>query len=198
LRGVSFDLRAGRIHACSAENGAGQIHLIKTLAGIHTPERGEILIEGRVLTSLLPGTPPGWASASSHQELALAPNLSVAENSFSVAEPGRFGFLDKVAMRREGRWRGRRLRFHELNDVQAPGRYVAHGVAPARRDRARSFLRSRVLVLDEPTTSLTAARNTKRCFANSKVFRSQGVGIIYISHRIGGDPAPREPGHGFT
>src|SRR5262245_57372274 len=82
LRGVSFDLRAGEIHALLGENGAGKSTLIKTLAGIHRPDAGEILIDGRVAHIASPRDAVRLGIRVIHQELALAPNLSVAENLF--------------------------------------------------------------------------------------------------------------------
>src|SRR5436190_3220332 len=89
LRGVSFDLRAGEIHALLGENGAGKSTLIKTLGGIHTPDAGEILMEGRPTRISSPAEAARLGIRVIHQELALAPNLSVAENPFPGREPGR-------------------------------------------------------------------------------------------------------------
>src|SRR5687768_7355571 len=102
LRGVSFDLRAGEIHALLGENGAGKSTLIKTLGGIHTPDAGDIFMDGRATRITSPADAARLGIRVIHQELALAPNLSVAENLFLGREPVRFGFVDKAAMKREG------------------------------------------------------------------------------------------------
>src|SRR5580765_339435 len=119
LRGVSFDLRAGEIHALLGENGAGKSTLIKTLGGIHTPDAGEIFMDGRPAHIASPAGAGKLGIRVIHQELALAPNLSVAENLFLGREPGHLGFVDKAAMKREGAARVNALGFHELNDVEA-------------------------------------------------------------------------------
>src|SRR5678816_3356149 len=119
LRGVSFDLRAGEIHALLGENGAGKSTLIKTLGGIHTPDEGEIFIDGRPAHIASPSAAGKLGIRVIHQELALAPNLSVAENLFLGREPGRLGFVDKAAMKREGASRVKALGFHELSDIEA-------------------------------------------------------------------------------
>src|ERR1051325_11199148 len=95
LRGVSFDLRAGEIHALLGENGAGKSTLIKTLGGIHTPDGGEIFMDGRPAGIGSPADAARLGIRVIHQELALAPNLSVAENLFLGREPARFGWVDK-------------------------------------------------------------------------------------------------------
>jgi ribose transport system ATP-binding protein len=183
LRGVSFDLRAGEIHALLGENGAGKSTLIKTLGGIHTPDEGEIFMDGRPAHIASPSVAGKLGIRVIHQELALAPNLSVAENLFLGREPGRLGFVDKAAMKREGAARVKALGFHELDDIEA--RIETSPMALRQLvEIARALLcDARVLVLDEPTTSLTAAE-TEALFRKLESLRSQGVGIIYISHRL--------------
>jgi ABC-type sugar transport system ATPase subunit len=183
LRGVSFDLRPGEIHALLGENGAGKSTLIRILAGIHMPDAGEILIDGRVAHIASPRDAAGLGIRVIHQELALAPNLSVAENLFLGREPGRLGFLDKGAMKREGAALVNGLRFHELNDVEAPVDTLPMALRQLVEIARALFCEARVLVLDEPTTSLTAAE-TEALFRKLESLRSQGVGIIYISHRL--------------
>src|SRR4051812_34881619 len=183
LRGVSFDLRAGEIHALLGENGAGKSTLIKTLGGIHTPDAGEILMEGRPTRISSPAEAARLGIRVIHQELALAPNLSVAENLFLGREPGRFGFIDKNAMRREGAALVQTVGFHELKNVEACVDTLPMASRQLVEIARALFCDARVLVLDEPTTSLTAAE-TEVLFRKLDNLRSQGVGIIYISHRL--------------
>src|ERR1051325_1199889 len=187
LRGVSFDLRAGEVHALLGENGAGKSTLIKTLGGIHTPDAGEILLDGRGGRAPRPPPPPADAARLGirviHQELALAPNLTIAENLFLGREPARFGWVDKAAMKRESAARVKALGFEELNDVEARVERLPMALRQLVEIARALLCDARVLVLDEPTTSLTAAE-TEALFRKLESLRSQGVGLIYISHRL--------------
>jgi ABC-type sugar transport system ATPase subunit len=183
LRGVSFDLRGGEIHALLGENGAGKSTLIKTLGGIHTPDAGEIFIDGCPVRIASPADAARLGIRVIHQELALAPNLSVAENLFLGREPGRFGLVDKPAMKRESAARIKALGFHELNDVETRVERLPIALRQLVEITRALICDARVLVLDEPTTSLTAAE-TEMLFRKLESLRSHGVGIIYISHRL--------------
>jgi ABC-type sugar transport system ATPase subunit len=183
LRGVDFDLRAGEIHALLGENGAGKSTLIKVLGGIYRPDAGRILIQGE------PAQLHGVAEADRlgiriiHQELSLAPNLSVAENIYLGREPSRYGLLDRRKMFADAERLVSTLGLVELTDVRAGigDLSVAHQQLV---EIARAFsCRARILVLDEPTSSLSEAE-TELLFASLLRFRSQDVGIIYISHRL--------------
>jgi ribose transport system ATP-binding protein len=183
LRRVSFDLRAGEIHALLGENGAGKSTLIKTLGGIHTPDAGEILMDGHAVRIASPADAARLGIRIIHQELALAPNLSVAENLFLGREPVKLGFVDKAAMKRKGAALVNAVGFHELNDVEARVETLPMALRQLVEIARALFCDARVLVLDEPTTSLTAAE-TEVLFRKLESLRSQGVGIIYISHRL--------------
>ena len=183
LRGVSFDLRAGEIHALLGENGAGKSTLIKTLGGIYTPDAGEIFMDGRPADIAFPADAARLGIRVIHQELSLAPNLSVAENLFLGREPGRFGFVDKGGMRRESAARIQAVGFHELNNIEVRVEKLPMALRQLVEIARALFCDARVLVLDEPTTSLTAAE-TEVLFRRLENLRSQGVGIIYISHRL--------------
>jgi ABC-type sugar transport system ATPase subunit len=183
LRGVDFELHAGEIHALLGENGAGKSTLIKVLGGIHRPDASRILIDGQ------PAAIEGVAAADRygiriiHQELSLAPNLSVAENIYLGREPGRCGFLNRRRMFAEARQLVGTLGLAELRDVQAgvADLSVAHQQLV---EIARALsCQARILVLDEPTSSLSEAE-TEVLFAALSRLRRQGVGIIYISHRL--------------
>ena len=183
LDGVHFELRAGEIHALLGENGAGKSTLIKVLGGIHMPDAGDVFLHGQ------PAHIRGVADADRHgiriihQELSLAPNLTVAENIYMGREPARLGFLRRGKMRADAEVLLRSLRLDELDRVDVPvsDLTVAHQqlveIARALSSRAS------VLVLDEPTSSLSEAE-TEALFATLGRLRGQGVGIIYISHRL--------------
>jgi len=180
---VDFELRAGEIHALLGENGAGKSTLIKILGGIHHPDAGEIIQDGRRVDI------PDVAAANRlgirliHQELSLAPNLSVAENIFLGREPRFRGLLDRRRMNGEAERLRDDLGLPEIGDV----RTRAGSLSVARQqlvEMARALsVQARVLVLDEPTASLSEAE-TERLFVILRQLRAQDVGIIYISHRL--------------
>ncbi len=183
LDGVDFELRAGEIHALLGENGAGKSTLIKILAGVHRADGGKIAFDG------IPVEIDDVSSADQlgirviHQELSLAPNLSVAENIFLGREPRHFGLLDRSRMIREAQRLREELGLREIGEVTA--RVSELSVARQQLvEIARALsVKARVLVLDEPTASLSEAE-TDRLFIILNQLREQGVGIIYISHRL--------------
>jgi ABC-type sugar transport system ATPase subunit len=183
LAEVSFELRAGEIHALLGENGAGKSTLIKGLGGIYRPDAGRILIDG------LPASIHSVADAGRcgvriiHQELALAPNLSVAENLYLGREPSCWGFLDRRRMVVEAQALVGRLGLREIGDV----RTLVADLTVAQQQlveiaRALSCA-ARILVLDEPTSALSEAE-TQALFTTLRRLRRQDVGMIYISHRL--------------
>jgi ABC-type sugar transport system ATPase subunit len=180
---VSFELRRGEVHALLGENGAGKSTLIKVLGGIHAPESGTIRIDGRIAPIRTVADADRHGIRIIHQELSLAPNLTVAENIYMGREPQRLGWLQRGRMHREARELVARLGLGELRRVDAPvsDLTVAHQQLV---EIARALsCQVRVLVLDEPTSSLSEAE-TEALFVTLGRLRQQGVGIIYISHRL--------------
>jgi ABC-type sugar transport system ATPase subunit len=180
---VDFELRRGEIHALLGENGAGKSTLIKVLGGIHIPEAGTIEIEGR------PARIRSVADADSrgiriiHQELSLAGNLTVAENIYLGREPSRFGWLRRGKMDRDAGDLIAALGLEELRSAAA----VVSELSVAHQqlvEIARALsAQAKIVVLDEPTSSLSDAE-TEALFVTLRRLRDQGVGIIYISHRL--------------
>ena len=183
LDGVDFEVRRGEVHVLLGENGAGKSTLIKILGGIHLPDDGEVRVCGsRVeLRDVTDADRRGIRLI--HQELSLAPNLSVAENIFLGREPTRGGFLDRGRLFRDAQALRDELALPELGDVRA--RVADLSVAQQQMvEIARALsAQARVLVLDEPTASLSETE-TEALFARLRRLRGQGVGIVYISHRL--------------
>ncbi|MBN8246817.1 MAG: sugar ABC transporter ATP-binding protein [Verrucomicrobia bacterium] len=183
LQEVHLELRAGEVHALLGENGAGKSTLIKILGGIHRPDAGELRLDG------IPVEIRGVADADRlgirliHQELTLAPNLSVAENLFLGREPRRWGLLQRGAMTAAAEALRDRLGLGVIGDVRV--RVGSLSVAQQQLvEIARALsTEARILVLDEPTASLSEAE-TALLFDTLRRLRQQGVGIIYISHRL--------------
>ena len=183
LDNVDFDLRGGEIHALLGENGAGKSTLIKVLGGIHIPDSGTIQIAGK------PAHIRGVADANNygiriiHQELSLVPNLSIAENIYLGREPCGLAGVRRRRMNADAEALVTDLGLYEIHSV---GTIVSQlSVAHQQLVEIARALSSqaRILVLDEPTSSLSEAE-TEALFVTLRRLRSQGVGIIYISHRL--------------
>ena len=182
LRSASLELRAGEVHALVGENGAGKSTLIKILTGAVQPDSGEIALNGAVLPRLSPGAAKALGIAAIYQQPALFPELTVAENiALGIERTGRWGRVD---------WRERHRRAAELLDrVGAridPERDAGELSMPQQQlvEIARALgAEARVLILDEPTASLSK-EDTDNLFRVVRELRASGVGMIYISHRL--------------
>ena len=186
LDDVSFDLRAGEIHAVVGENGAGKSTLIKVLVGIHQPDSGRILIDGRARRFRDPHEALAAGLAVIPQELRLVPTLSVAENVLLGHLPhrrllGLLPLVDRQALRARARAALDRLGLPATLDIRVGTLpYAAQQLVAIARALSR---RVRVLVLDEPTAALEA-REVGRLFETIGALKAEGVGIVYISHRL--------------
>jgi len=178
LKGVDFALQGGEVHALVGENGAGKSTLMKVLSGVLSPDGGGLLLEGRALRFRSVAEAQQAGVVMVYQELTLVPDLSVAENLF-------LGRLPRV------------VRYPRLQE-QARALLAQMGLAipPAALVRslgtgeqqlvavARAFaLQARVMVFDEPTATL-AASEVRQLFQLIRRVRDQGVGVVYISHRL--------------
>jgi ABC-type sugar transport system ATPase subunit len=183
LSEVTFNVRAGAVHALCGENGAGKSTLMKILAGVHQPEAGSITLKGKPCHFRTPGDALAAGISMIYQELDLAEDLTVAENVFLGAEPkGRLPFtVSRRAMVAQTNTLAAQYNFHlDPNKVIAElslGDCQIVEVLKALRRRAS------VIVMDEPTSSLSAAE-TQRLFAVIRQLRGQGLAIVYISHRL--------------
>jgi ribose transport system ATP-binding protein len=182
LSEVDFDLKEGQVHALVGENGAGKSTLVHIIAGLQSPDSGEMHLEGQRYE------PRGKADAEARgiktvcQELNLIPNLTVAENIFIERLPNRLGFVDYKRLNRAARELMGRV---GLDDVEpdVPVRLLGVGQQQMVEIAAGLSRRCRILVLDEPTASLTD-REIELLFARIEELKADGVAIIYISHRI--------------
>jgi len=182
LRGVSFDLEPGEVHALVGENGAGKSTLIKVITGAHPPDGGTLELDGRRLSHNSPLLSRSLGIAAIYQQPALFPDLTVAENMALGFESGSaWRIID---------WRGRRSRARELLDrIGAridPDAPVSALTMPEQQmvEIAKSLGgRAKVLVMDEPTAALPA-HEVDNLFRVVRELKGQGVGIIYISHRL--------------
>jgi ribose transport system ATP-binding protein len=181
LCNVSFDVRAGEIHALIGENGAGKSTLMRVLAGVYQPDYGRILVGGvpAVFTSTADALAHGIAMV--YQDTRLVPALDGAANLFLGREPSRGPLLDRRRMLREGAAGVAAL--GERIDLLRPVADLSRAESQV-LEIARALARAaRVLILDEPTSALTAAE-TEGLFARLRDLRARGVAIVFISHRI--------------
>ena len=182
LDDVQFRLRRGTVHALMGENGAGKSTLMKILAGIYTPDEGEVLLKGQKIRLQSPLDALENGIAMIHQELNLMPFMTVAENIWIRREPkNRFGFVDHAEMRRLTADLFTRLNIAidpetEVRDLSVANRQMVE-IA-----KAVSY-ESDVLIMDEPTSALTE-REVAHLFEIIRDLRSQGIGIVYITHKM--------------
>jgi galactofuranose transport system ATP-binding protein len=181
LAGVDFFLRRGEIHALMGENGAGKSTLIKVLTGVYPRDGGEILFEGRPFAAGSPHEAQEQGISTVYQEVNLVPNLSVAENLLLGRQPTRGGFIDGREMRRRAETILERLNLHvDVNQLLgdcsiAVQQMVAIG-------RALEF-ESKVLILDEPTSSLDAGE-VEQLFKVMRKLKAEGHAILFVTHFV--------------
>jgi rhamnose transport system ATP-binding protein len=186
LSDVSIDLYPGEAHALAGENGAGKSTLIKILAGVHRPEGGQVVLDGRPVTFAGPGDARDAGVAVIYQEPTLVPDLSVAENIFMgrqprVTAPLGLGRIDRKAVRDEAA----RLfgRLGVVLDPDAPARGLSIADQQMVEIAKALSLHARVLIMDEPTAALTPGE-VSRLFAVASALREEGAAVLFISHRL--------------
>jgi len=178
---VDFVLQAGEIHSIMGENGAGKSTLIKVITGVYSRDGGQVLLDGRPIhpRSVLDAQEAGISTV--YQEVNLIPYLSVAENIFLGRQPMRPGRID---------WRTINARSTELLagldldlDVSQPLNSYSVAIQQMVAIARAIDIQARVLILDEPTSSL-AAHEVDKLFAVMRQLRDRGLGIVFISHFI--------------
>ena len=183
LRDVTFDLRPGEIHALCGENGAGKSTLIKTLSGIHPAGsyEGQLLMEGKPVAFRTTKDAEAAGLAVIYQELAMVPEMSVAENIFLGQEPVKRGLVDWLAVVEQAKKLLERFKL----DIDPEARVGELGVGQQQLVEIVKALskRSRVLILDEPTAALSDTE-VGILLDILRGLRADGVTCVYISHRL--------------
>ncbi len=182
LSDVSLTVAAGETHALMGENGAGKSTLMKILSGAYTPDAGgAILLQSLPLSMGNPIASRSQGIAVIYQELSLAPNLTVGQNIFLGIEPRRMGVTDNRAIIERTKPILQRLGA----TFAATDRVAALSLGERQMVEIGRALATdaRIIVMDEPTTSLTS-RETERLFAVIAALKQQGIAVIYISHRM--------------
>ena len=179
---VSFDLEQGEVHILIGENGAGKSTLMKVLGGNIAPDEGKMLLEGQTYTVKGPKEAREKGVAFIHQELNLCLNRDIAHNIFLGREPVRHGLIDHKYIYQKSREYLDEFGFHDIDP-----RTMIRDLSTARQQvveivKALSY-KSKILIMDEPTASLTASE-INHLFDLIRKLKSNGVSIIYISHRM--------------
>ncbi|MDP7105933.1 MAG: sugar ABC transporter ATP-binding protein, partial [Roseibacillus sp.] len=182
LEGVSASFHAGEIVAVMGENGAGKSTLMKCLAGVHQPNEGEVAVDGEVIQIPDVRAAENLGIAFIHQELNLAENLNIGANVYLGREPRILGpFFDQREIR---------LRTQDLLDAleldvtpDTPVRNLSIGHRQMVEIAKALSQKARILIMDEPTSSLSL-HETRILFRLVKKFREEGMGIVFISHRM--------------
>ncbi|MEW6209258.1 MAG: sugar ABC transporter ATP-binding protein [Acidobacteriota bacterium] len=178
---VSFDLRAGEIHALVGENGAGKTTLMKILGGVYPQYEGEIRLDGRIQRFKTVRDSARSGIAVIYQELSLAGEMSVAENIFLSRLPQRLGFVRWNKLYADASHLLARL--HLQVDPRTPARELGIGQQQMIEIAKALSQHARILVLDEPTAALTDSE-AETLFAILDKLRDEGVAMIYISHKL--------------
>jgi rhamnose transport system ATP-binding protein len=182
LRGVSFDLDPGEVHALVGENGAGKSTLIRIMTGAETADSGTLAVDGQAVAHMTPAIARALGIAAIYQQPVLFPDLTVAENiALALESPRAFSRVD---------WPRRRADAVAL--LERAGASIDPDALAGTLSMSEQQLveiakavgaRARVVIMDEPTTSLTG-REVERLFDVIRRLREAGVGVIYISHRL--------------
>ncbi|MEP7064261.1 MAG: sugar ABC transporter ATP-binding protein [Betaproteobacteria bacterium] len=182
LRDAALVIEPGRIHAVLGENGAGKSTLIKIMAGVVAPDEGRMLLDGQPVSFASPAAANAAGIACIFQELSLIPDLSVADNIAISNPPRRFGLIDRRAQRRMAEEALARAGADNIHPMA-----LVKDLSLSRRQMveiAKALARKpRILILDEATSALTAADVT-RIYGVLKRLRSEGLALVYISHRM--------------
>ena len=178
---VNFELRSGEVMALLGENGAGKSTLMKVLSGVYTRDDGSLKIFGKEYGDLTPKQAQEVGVAIIHQELNMCRHLSVAENMFLGREfSGRFA-LNNTKMEQEAKRILDDLKI-DIDPKETVGELPVSKQQMVEIAKALS-INAKILIMDEPTSSLTA-REIEDLFRIIRKLKSEGKGIVYISHRL--------------
>jgi simple sugar transport system ATP-binding protein len=183
LDNVSLDLKRGEILCLVGENGAGKSTLMKVLTGVDHPDAGRILLDGKEIHAKSPQHAQTLGISTVYQEINLCPNLSVAENILIGREPHKLGHVDWAKMNELANETLHRFLAVDIDVTRLLGSYsvaIQQMVAIA---RALYITSAKILILDEPTSSLDV-HETQQLFMVMKKLKDEGVGIIFITHFI--------------
>lgn len=182
LRNASLDIIAGEVHGLVGANGAGKSTLIRILAGLNHPDQGSIEIDGQTVAIETPHRATALGMSFIHQELAFVPGMTVLQNiMLGVPKRSRFGLTDWAAIGRDVEPIARRVGITASLNANVKGLSTAENWLI---NICRALVRkSRLIVMDEPTASLSAAE-AEKLFMIIKDLSASGVAVLYVSHRL--------------
>ncbi|MGV2865611.1 ATP-binding cassette domain-containing protein [Achromobacter sp. AGC39] len=187
LNGVTFQLRAGEVHCLLGDNGAGKSTLIKTLAGVHPPDEGRYLLDGKPARFTSPRDALNAGIATVYQDLALVPLMSIARNFFMGREPTRRWLGLLPVMDHRGAANTAREKLGEMG-IRVRDPHQAVGTLSGGEKQCLAIARAmhfgaRVLILDEPTAALGVKQsaNVLKLIATA---RERGIAVIFITHNV--------------
>ena len=183
MRDMHIKIRPGEIHGLIGENGAGKSTLIKVLTGVHTPEEGEILVDGRKVTFSSPVKAREHGIACVYQELGIVPMLSVVDNVFMGRKVlNRLGLLDYPRMHREAHEALSMLGHPEIDTKKECGK-LGIGLQQMVEIAKAVSLNAKLLIMDEPTSSL-GEQEVRQLMATVRKLRDQGIAVLFVSHKL--------------
>lgn len=180
LDNVDFSLKRGEIHALVGENGAGKSTLIKVLTGVEHPDSGSIELDGKLIQVKSPKHSQEIGISTVYQEVNLCTNITVAENIMLGHEPHRFGRIDWKKVNAFAKQALNRLDI-DIDVTQPLGNFSVAIQQMAAIVRSLEFTSAKILILDEPTSSLDA-NETHQLFDVMQKLKAEGIGIIFITH----------------
>ena len=182
VKQVDFDLRPGEVHVLLGPNGAGKSTFVKILSGAEVPDHGQLSIRGEPVHIGNPLTARSLGIFTIYQELSLVPQLTVAENICLGTFPAAWGWADWSQVHETARKALERLNIRGISTGTTVGELSVHEQQLVEISRAL-VMDTKILILDEPTSALTA-EETAVLFELLRELVAQGVGVIYISHKL--------------
>jgi simple sugar transport system ATP-binding protein len=185
LQGISFGVAPGEVACLLGDNGAGKSTLVKIITGVHQPDEGEVLVDGRRVTPWTPRRAREAGIETIFQDKALAPRQSVTRNIFMGRElTNRFGLISERRQAKEADGLLRRLGFtSKVLNVNSPVAGLSGGEQEGVAIARAMYFGARLLILDEPTTALSLTQS-QRVLELVRSVRDAGVGIMFITHNI--------------
>ena len=184
LQDVSLDIDAGQVTALAGDNGAGKSVLIKCIAGIHTPDTGEILWKGGRVHIRTPRDAAALGIETVHQDLALCDNLDIVQNMFLGRERLRWGFtLDEEAMEKSAAKTLHSLAVTTVRSVRQPVKSLSGGQRQSVAIAKAVLWNSELVIMDEPTAALGVAQ-TAMVLSLVRTLADRGLAVLLVSHNM--------------
>jgi simple sugar transport system ATP-binding protein len=184
LRGVSFQAFPGQVTALIGDNGAGKSTLIKVLSGVHSPDSGEVVVDGKVVEMTNPRDAAAMGIETVYQDLALAPDLDAPSNVFLGRELRRFRVLhNQSKMRKQTEASFKELGVGLVQDMRVPVASFSGGQKQSVAIARAAMWAEHVIIMDEPTAALGVIQ-TENVLKLIKTIRDRGLAVVLISHNL--------------